>query len=141
MTNLVILNGNIGQKPEIHTTRTGTKVTNFRLATSRPILKDGRVLRDNNGYQIRETEWHRIICFAGLAEIVEQHCDKGIKVQVLGRIHYRKWTDSQGIERYNTEIIADKVEFLTYANKANEHEETKTKETGTSVDMDDDIPF
>jgi len=82
-------------------------------------------MKNGNAYQARKVEWHRIICFAGLAEIVEQHCDKGMKVQVLGRIHYRKWTDSQDIERYSTEIIADKIEFLTHANKVEERGETK----------------
>jgi len=51
MQNIVILAGNIGQKPEVRSTQSGTKITNFTLATSRPRLADGRVLRDENGYR------------------------------------------------------------------------------------------
>lgn len=136
MTNLVILSGNIGQKPETRITRNGTTIANFSLATSRPVLRDGKTIRDNNGHQIRDTEWHRITCFSGLADIVHQHCNKGMRVQVLGRIHYNKWTDNDGIERYGCEIIAEKVEFLSRIDKP-EPEKTKAQ----SADLDDEVPF
>lgn len=113
MQNIVILAGNIGQTPETRTTQGGTKITNFTLATSRPRYSDGKVLRDENGYRVQETEWHRIICFNGLGKTVQEFCDKGMKVLVRGRIHYTKWTDSQGIERYGCEIIAETVDFLS----------------------------
>lgn len=134
MTNLVILSGNIGQKPETRVTRNGTTIANFSLATSRPVLRDGKTIRDNNGHQIRDTEWHRITCFSGLADIVNQHCNKGMRVQVLGRIHYNKWTDNDGIERYGCEIIAEKIEFLSRPDKP---EKTKAQ----SADLDDEVPF
>ena len=60
MQNIVILAGNIGQKPETRTTQGGTNITNFSLATSRRRLSEGRVLRDENGYRVMDTEWHRI---------------------------------------------------------------------------------
>jgi hypothetical protein len=63
MQNIVILAGNIGQKPEVRSTQSGTKITNFTLATSRPRLSEGRVIRDENGYRVMDTEWHRITCF------------------------------------------------------------------------------
>ena len=56
MQNIVILAGNIGQTPEVRTTQGGTKITNFSLATSRPRLSEGRVLRDENGYRVMDTE-------------------------------------------------------------------------------------
>jgi len=68
MQNIVILAGNIGQKPEVRATQSGTKITNFTLATSRPRLSEGRVLRDENGYRVMDTEWHRITCFNGLGK-------------------------------------------------------------------------
>jgi single-strand DNA-binding protein len=70
MQNIVILAGNIGQTPEVRTTQGGTKITNFSLATSRPRLSEGRVLRDENGYRVMDTEWHRITCFNGLGKTV-----------------------------------------------------------------------
>ncbi len=94
MQNIVILAGNIGQSPEVRTTQSGTKITNFTLATSRPRLAEGRVQRDENGYRVMDTEWHRITCFNGLGKTVAEHCEKGMKVMVHGRIHYTKWTDA-----------------------------------------------
>ena len=88
MQNIVILAGNIGQKPEVRSTQSGTKITNFTLATSRPRLSEGRVMRDENGYRVMDTEWHRITCFNGLGKTVAEHCEKGMKVLVHGRIHY-----------------------------------------------------
>ena len=96
MQNIVILAGNIGQKPEVRSTQSGTKITNFTLATSRPRLSEGRVMRDENGYRVMDTEWHRITCFNGLGKTVAEHCEKGMKVLVHGRIHYTKWTDATG---------------------------------------------
>ena len=113
MQNIVILAGSIGQAPEARTTQGGTKITHFTLATSRPRYSEGRVLRDENGYRVQDTEWHRITCFNGLGKTVQQHCDKGMKVLVRGRIHYTKWTDAAGVDRYGCEIIAEKIDVLS----------------------------
>ncbi len=133
MQNIVILAGNIGQKPETRTTQGGTNITNFSLATSRPRLSEGRVLRDENGYRVMDTEWHRITCFNGLAKTVQQYCEKGMKVMVRGRIHYTKWTDQAGVDRYGCEIIAETVDFLSRAKQT----ETEGDEPGDQ----DEIPF
>jgi len=58
-----------------------------------------------------DTEWHRITCFNGLGKTVAEHCEKGMKVLVHGRIHYSKWIDSMGNDRYGCEIIAEKVDL------------------------------
>ena len=113
MQNIVILAGNIGQKPEVRSTQSGTKITNFTLATSRPRLSEGRAMRDENGYRVMDTEWHRITCFNGLGKTAAEHCEKGMKVHVHGRIHYTKWTDATGTDRYGCEITAEKVDFLS----------------------------
>jgi single-strand DNA-binding protein len=131
MQNIVILAGNIGQDPETRTTQGGTGITHFTLATSRPRYADGKVLRDANGNRLQDTEWHRITCFNGLGKTVEQHCKKGMKVLVRGRIHYTKWTDNEGIDRYGCEIIAETVDFLSQAKPAQESNEP---------DIDDEIP-
>lgn len=133
MQNIVILAGNIGQTPETRNTQSGTSITHFTLATSRPRYSEGRVLRDENGYRVQDTEWHRITCFNGLGKTVQQHCDKGMKVLVRGRIHYTKWTDQQGNDRYGCEIIAEAIDFL---NRAKQTE----AEDGQYID-NDDIPF
>ena len=96
MQNIVILAGNIGQNPESRTTQNETTIANFTLATSRPRYKDGKVQRDEKGFRVQDTEWHRITVFNGLAKTVQEHCTKGMKVLVRGRIHYTKWTDAGG---------------------------------------------
>ncbi|PRD40387.1 single-stranded DNA-binding protein [Phyllobacterium phragmitis] len=133
MQNIVILAGNIGQAPETRITQSGTSITHFTLATSRPRYSEGRVVRDENGYRVQDTEWHRITAFNGLGKTVQQYCEKGMKVLVRGRIHYTKWTDRDGVDRYSTEIIAETVDFLSRATPAE-------KEDGQLVD-ESDIPF
>ena len=133
MTNIAILAGNIGQDPETRTTQGGTSITHFTLATSRPRYSEGRVVRDENGYRVQDTEWHRVIAFNGVGKTVQEHCSKGMKVLVEGRIHYTKWTDQQGNDRYGTEIIAESVTFLTRAKQTENGEGQR--------EFDDDIPF
>ncbi|GAA5666614.1 single-stranded DNA-binding protein [Brucella sp. NBRC 14130] len=133
MQNIVILAGNIGQTPETRTTQGGTRITHFTLATSRPRYSDGKVVRDERGYRVQDTEWHRITAFNGLGKTIQEYCEKGMKVLVRGRIHYTKWTDQQGNDRYGYEIIAETVDFLSRAKQTE-------SEDGKFID-DDDIPF
>ncbi len=133
MQNIVILAGNIGQAPETHNTQGGTAITHFTLATSRPRYSEGRVVRDERGYRVQDTEWHRITAFNGLGKTIQQYCEKGMKVLVRGRIHYTKWTDREGNDRYGCEIIAETVDFLSRAKQ--------TESGGGQPDLDDDIPF
>lgn len=115
------------------TTQGGTGITRFTLATSRPRYSEGKVVRDENGYRVQDTEWHRITAFNGLGKTIQDYCDKGMKVLVRGRIHYTKWTDQQGNDRYGCEIIAETVDFLSRAKQAQ-------NDDGKFID-DDDIPF
>ena len=135
MQNIVLLAGNIGQAPETRTTQSGTRITHFTLATSRPRYAEGKALRDANGYRVQETEWHRITCFNGLGATVAEHCTTGMKVLVQGRIHYTRWTDAAGVDRYGCEIIADKVDFLSRAKPAS----TETEQP--SLVDDGEVPF
>jgi len=133
MQNIVILAGNVGATPETRATQGGTKITSFSLATSRPKRdQDGKILKDEAGRRVEDTEWHRITCFNGTAKTVTQYVDKGQKVMVRGRIHYTRWTDQENIERYGVEIIADEVTFLSRARQA---------QNGTQDNEEDDVPF
>ena len=133
MQNIVILAGNIGQDPETRSTQGGTRITHFTLATSRPRYSEGKVVRDDKGYRVQDTEWHRITTFNGLGKTIQDYCEKGMKVLVRGRIHYTKWKDQEGNDRYGSEIIAETVDFLSRAQQS---------ENGAGQrDLDDDIPF
>lgn len=133
MQNIVILAGNIGQDPETRNTQSGTSITHFTLATARARYSEGKVVRDKDGYRVQDTEWHRITAFNGLGKTIEEHCEKGMKVLVRGRIHYTKWQDQQGNDRYGCEIIAETVDFLSRAKQTQ-------NDDGKFID-DDDIPF
>ena len=113
MTNIVLLVGNLGADPEGRTTANGTDVATFSLGTSRPKRdSEGKTFKDESGFTAKDTEWHRVTCFNGLGRVIAQHAVKGMLVSVQGRLHNSKWTDSEGIERYGYEIIADDVQFL-----------------------------
>ena len=116
MTNLVILVGRIARDPETRTTTGGTSITSLSVVTDRPARKDGKTYKDENGYTAKESEFHRVTCFNGLAKTVGQYCSKGQLVSVQGRIHYTQWEDKDGVTRYGTEILADKVDFLSRGN-------------------------
>ena len=135
MENLVILAGNVGADPEARTTQGGTKIVSFSVATSRPKRdSEGKTLKDDKGRRVEDTEWHRITCFNGVGMTVEQYVEKGMKVMVKGHIHYTRWTDKDGVERFGAEIIAEKVTFLSYG-------KSRHRTQSNPDDLDDDVPF
>lgn len=101
--NKVILVGNLGADPEVRRMSNGDPVVNLRIATSES-------WRDKSSGERREkTEWHRVVIFnENLAKVAEQYLRKGAKVYIEGQIQTRKWTDQQGQEKYNTEIILNR---------------------------------
>ena len=104
--NKVILIGNLGRDPETRYTQTGAAVANFSLATSER-------WQDRNTNETREqTEWHNIVCFARLAEIVGEHLRKGSKVYIEGRLQTRSWEGQDGQTRSRTEVIARDMQML-----------------------------
>ena len=111
MKNTVTLVGFAGNNPEVRETPSDAKITTLSLATSRSY-------KDANGKRQTETEWHRITCFNGIGKCVAEHVIKGAMLMVTGRIHYTRWTDQNGTERYGCEIIAEQVDFLTKAKEA-----------------------
>ena len=128
MQNLVILAGNVGATPEARTTQGGTRITHFSLATSRPKRdSNGKILRDDNNRRLEDTEWHRITCFNGVGKCVAEHVTKGAMVMVTGRIHYSRWTDSEGQTRYGCEIIPEQVDFLAKAKESSSEEPKKRR--------------
>lgn len=104
--NKVILIGNLGSDPELRYTPSGSAVANANLATT-------ETWRDKVSGELQDrTEWHRIVFFNRLAEIVGEYLRKGSKVYVEGSLRTRKWQDKNGIERHTTEIIANEMHIL-----------------------------
>ncbi len=105
MVNRVTLVGHLGADPEIRSTNSGIAVGNLRLATSHRV-------KDGAGDYREETEWHRVTCFGRTAEVMGQYARKGKQLHIEGRIHTRKWQDSEGNDRYSTEIVAERIQML-----------------------------
>ena len=108
--NNVNLIGRLTQTPETRTSR-DTTVATLIMATDRPKLRDGKTYKDESGYTAKETEFHKVTCFNGLAKAVSEHRAKGDLIAIEGRLHYTSWTDKEGTKRYGCEIIADRAEF------------------------------
>ncbi len=104
--NKVILIGNLGQDPEVKYMPNGGAVTNVTIATSES-WKD-----KSTGEQKEKTEWHRVVFFQRLAEIVGEYLKKGSKVYIEGKLQTRKWQDQSGNDRYTTEIVANEMQML-----------------------------
>ena len=106
--NKVMLIGNVGKDPEVRYVDQGVAVARLSLATT----ERGYTLQ--NGTQVPDhTDWHNVILWRRLAEIVEKYVHKGDKLYIEGRIRYTSYDDKQGQRRYVTEIWADNMELLT----------------------------
>ena len=105
--NKVILIGNLGKDPEVRYTPSGVAVANITMATS-------EAWKDKQSGEMQErTEWHRVVMYQRLAEIVGEYLRKGSKIYIEGRLQTRKWQDKNtGQDRYTTEIIADSMQML-----------------------------
>lgn len=106
--NKVIILGNLGRNPDIRYLPSGDAIANIAVATS--------YKRDQKEY----TEWHRIVFFGRLAEIVGQYLKKGASVYVEGRLQTRKFTDKDGVEKWATEIVGEQMQMLGSAPGANQ---------------------
>ena len=101
----MILLGNLGRDPETRYTTGGDAVTNLNIATSEQ-------WKDKSGEKQERTEWHRVVLFGRQAEIAGEYLKKGRSVYIEGRLQTRKYTDKDGVEKYSTEIVADRMQLL-----------------------------
>jgi len=137
--NKVIIVGNLGKDPERREMPSGGGVTNITLATSET-WKD-----KNTGEAQEKTEWHRVVFFGKLADIVAEYLRKGSKVYIEGSLKTREW-EKDGIKRYTTEIVAKEMQMLDSRGQSEPQEQPQQQQQVTQVDnnfdnFDDDIPF
>lgn len=104
--NKVILLGNLGNDPDMRYMPNGEPVANISIATS------ANWTDKNTGEKREKTEWHRIVAYRRLAEIIGQYCKKGDKLYIEGRLQTRNWNDQDGKTRYMTEVIAESIQLL-----------------------------
>lgn len=110
--NKVILIGTLGRDPEMRYMPNGDAVCNFSIATDEG-YKD-----KNTGQKVDKTEWHRIVAFRRLAEIMGEYLKKGSKIYVEGKLQTRDW-EKDGVKRYTTEIVANEMTMLDSRNSQN----------------------
>lgn len=150
--NKVILVGNLGQDPEMRSTSGGTSVANIRIATS-------ETWKDKQTQEQKErTEWHSVVFFGNLADIVGQYLKKGRQVYVEGQLRTRKWQGKDGSDRYTTEVVASEMQMLggrqndSGSNGPAQQQNNNTGNGGSNANQggnadvppdldDDDIPF
>ena len=148
--NKVVLVGNLGRDPEIRHTTSGSKIVHLSVATSDS-------WRDKNGERQEKTEWHRVVIFnSNLADFAERALKKGSKVYVEGSLQTRKFTDSNGVDKFTTEIVLGSFRGELVALDARSENNTTSDSSEASPDagwdsasngtektetFDDEIPF
>jgi single-strand DNA-binding protein len=143
--NKVILIGNVGKDPEVRYLENNVAVAKFSLATSESYKK-------TTGEVVKNTEWHNIVLWRGLAQIAEKYVKKGSQIYIEGRIKSRSYDDKEGVKKYITEIVGDNLTLLGKRedsgdsaghSPSNQHDE---QISNNQVDINqgtptDDLPF
>lgn len=141
--NKVILVGSVGQDPEARHLPSGEMVTNVSLATSES-WKDKA-----SGQQQERVEWHRVVFFGRLAEIVNEYVRKGSKIYVEGQLRTRQW-EKDGHKMYSTEVVAKEMQMLDSKPEGGQQRTSQqptqqsqpSQNQGSNFDnFDDDAPF
>ena len=145
--NKVMLIGNLGKDPEVRYTTAGTAVASFSMATTEKF-------KSKSGEWEDRTEWHNVTVWGRLAEISGEYLSKGKPVYIEGRLQTRKWQDREGVDRYTTEVVAEKMQMLggknggsgNASNNGNGGTGGGQGVSGGSIEEppfspDDDIPF
>lgn len=144
--NKVILIGNLGADPDIRYLGSGDPVANISVATSES-------WRDKQtGQQQDRTEWHRIVVYGKMADVVSKYMKKGTKVYIEGSLRTRKWQDKTGQERYTTEIICNDLQLIDSRGPGGEqpsYDQAPRRNSNAShsssllesTDIDEELPF
>lgn len=139
--NKVMLIGNLGQDAETRFTTNNLSVTSFSIATSNSY-------KGKDGNWVNETTWHNVVSF-NIPDFYKESLKKGKKFYVEGRIQKRDYTDKEGIKRYVTEIISEKLIPLEGRESGGENYSSQYEKPGgftqtdsdSSAAQDDDLPF
>jgi single-strand DNA-binding protein len=125
--NKVMIIGHLGRDPEMRYTPSGRPVTSFSVATNRS-------WSTSDGERRTETEWFNIVAWSKLAEICNQYLSKGQQVYIEGRLHTRKWEDTNDIKRTSVEIVASEMIMLN-------ERRTEENDITDSAPEEDEFPF
>lgn len=140
--NKVILVGNLGKDPEIRAIEGGRKVASFSLATTESY-------KDKKGERVDKTEWHNIVFWGPIADVIEKYLKKGSQIYLEGKITNRSYEDKEGVKKYITEIVGQNMTMLGGGPKSGDsssgsyEKNGKTAEVASSfsAEAEDDLPF
>ena len=134
--NKVILLGNLGADPELRTTAGGDAVATISIATS-DSWKD-----KNTGEEQQKTEWHRVVFFRRMAEVVGQYLKKGSSVYIEGQLQTNSYGDKNtGEKKFSTQIVARDMQMLGSRNNSEPQSNSSDEASMDQTPMDDEIPF
>ena len=105
MRNKVQLIGHVGQDPEIKNLEGEKKLAAFSIATNESYTND-------KGEKVEQTEWHKVIAWGKIAEIIEKYVTKGNEIAIEGKLTHRSYDDKNGEKKYITEVVANELLFL-----------------------------
>lgn len=105
LRNKVQLIGNLGKTPEVRNTESGKKLVKFSLATN-------EIYQNAKGEKVKETQWHNLVAWGKLADIVEKYLHKGNEVAIEGKLITRNYNDKEGNKKYTTEIQVHELLML-----------------------------
>jgi len=111
LKNKVQLIGNLGSNPEVRNMESGKKMARFSVATN-------EVYKNAKGEKVTETQWHNVVAWGKIAEIIEKYVAKGAEVAVEGKLVYRNYNDKDGNKKYITEIQVNELLLLTKASQS-----------------------
>ena len=135
-----MLIGNLGKEPEMQFLEGNIAVAKISLATT-------ETYKDKTGKLISQTEWHTIILWRGLAELAQKYLHKGSLVYIEGRLKTRSRLDKEGIQRNETDIIADNLVMLDKKNDSlpgnmqSENSDAAISENQSEEDNEQGLPF
>lgn len=133
--NKVILVGHLGKDPEIRRFEGGTVKASFPLATSESYT-------NKSGEKVEQTEWHNVVFWGPIADVIEKYLSKGKQVYVEGKIRTRSWDDKDGNKRYTTEINGESMTMLGRKGEGeNSSPERFNSPESMTNDSSDDLPF
>lgn len=140
--NKVILVGRLGKDPEVRYTTDQKAIANVSVATSET-WKD-----KSTGEKKEKTEWHRVVFFGGVAQVVADYVKKGSQIYVEGKLTTRKWVKDDGTEQYTTEVVVDGfngvLQMLDSKNQTppgQQQQASQPQQPQVNDDLDGDIPF
>lgn len=122
LMNSVRLIGNVGIDPVSTTLENGNKVVKWRMATSEKV-------KNGNGEVTENTQWHQLIAWGNLANVVEKYVVKGTRLAIEGRLNHRKYVSKEGLNKEATEIVVKDIMFVG------------SKKEKKAIEANDEIPF